>query len=146
MRRQTDRRRPGALHKSRQLTLSADIGPAVDLLGKVVGDLQSSVTVSGDTISGTLAYIDDYTGFSSDPEEQSGHYLAIKATAQEGDTIVLDLIGGTHGPVTLDDDGICIIRIRDKDTQKLKYTATGADGSTDERIWNLTGLTLTPEG
>ena len=145
MRRQADRCRPGALHKSRQLTLSADIGPAVDLLGKVVGDLQSSVTVSGDTISGTLAYIDDYTGFSSDPEEQAGHYLAIKATAQEGDTIVLDLIGGTHGPVTLDNDGICIIRIRDKDTQKLKYTATGADGSTDERIWNLTGLTLTPE-
>ena len=125
--------------------MSADIGPAVDLLGKVVGDLQSSVTVSGDTISGTLAYVDDYTGFSGDPEEQAGHYLAIKATAQEGDTIVLDLIGGTHGPVTLDEDGICIIRIRDKDTQKLKYTATGADGSTDERIWNLTGLTLTPE-
>ena len=146
MRRKADRRRPGALHKSRQLTLSADIGPAVDLLGKVVGDLQSSVTVSGDTISGTLAYVDDYTGFSGDQEEQAGHYLAIKATAQEGDTIVLDLIGGTHGPVTLDEDGICIIRIRDKDTQKLKYTATGADGTIDERIWNLTGLTLTPEG
>ena len=146
MRRKADRRRSGALHKSRQLTLSADIGPAVDLLGKVVGDLQSSVTVSGDTISGTLAYVDDYTGFSGDPEEQAGHYLAIKATAQEGDTIVLDLIGGTHGPVTLDEDGICIIRIRDKDTQKLKYTATGADGTIDERIWNLTGLTLTPEG
>ena len=58
---------------------------------------------------------------------------------------MLDLIGGAHGPVTLDDDGICIILIRDKDTQKLKYTATGADGSTDERIWNLTGLILTPE-
>ena len=125
--------------------MSADIGPAVDLLGKVVGDLQSGITVSGDTISGTLAYVEGYTGFSSDPEEQEGNYLAIKATAAEGDTIVLDLIGGTHGPVTLDEDGICIIRIRDKDTQKLKYTATGADGSTDERIWNLTGLTLTPE-
>ena len=36
--------------------------------------------------------------------------------------------------------------IEDKETQKLKYTATGADGTIDERIWNLTGLTLTPEG
>ena len=110
-----------------------------------MGDLQSSVTVSGDTISGTLAWVENYTGFSGDPAEQEGNYLAIKATAAEGDTIVLDLIGGTHGPVTLDDDGICIIRITNKDTQELKYTATGADGSTDERIWKLTGLTLTPE-
>ena len=127
------------------MSLSADIETSVDLLGKIVTDLQSEVTVSGDTISGTLAYIDDYTGFSGDPAEQVGHYLAVKCTADEGDTIVLDLIGGTHGPVTLDDDGICIIRITDPATQQLKYTATGADGSTETKLWKLTGLTLTPE-
>lgn len=126
------------------MSLSADIETSVDLLGKIVTDLQSEVTVSGDTISGTLAYIDDYTGFSGDPAEQVGHYLAVKCTADEGDTIVLDLIGGTHGPVTLDDDGICIIRITDPATQQLKYTATGADGSTETKLWKLTGLTLTP--
>ena len=127
------------------MSLSADIDSSVDLLGKSVMELQSEVSVSGDTISGTLLYVDDYTGFSGDPAEQAGNYLVVKCTADEGDTIVLDLIGGTHGPVTLDDDGICIIRITDKDTQKLKYTATGADGSTEEHIWNLSGLTLTPE-
>ena len=127
------------------MSLSADIETSVDLLGKIVTDLQDEVTVSGDTISGTLAYIDDYTGFSGDVSEQVGHFLAVVCTADEGDTITLDLIGGTHGPVTLDEDGICIIRITNKDTQKLKYTATSADGSTETRIWNLTGLTLTPE-
>lgn len=127
------------------MSLSADIDSSVDLLGKSVTELQSSVTVSGDTISGTLAYIDDYTGFSGDPTEQAGHYLAVKCTADEGDTIVLELIGGLHGPVTLDEDGICIIRITNKDTQMLKYTATGADGSTETKVWKLTGLTLTPE-
>ena len=127
------------------MSLSADIETSVDLFGKIVTDLQDEVTVSGDTISGTLAYIDDYTGFSGDPAEQVGHYLAVKCTADEGDTIVLDLIGGTHGPVTLDDDGICIIRITDPATQQLKYTATGADGSTETKLWKLTGLTLTPE-
>ena len=126
------------------MSLSADIETSVDLLGKIVTDLQDEVTVSGDTISGTLLYVDDYTGFSGDPTEQAGNYLAVKCTADEGDTITLDLIGGTHGPVTLDEDGICIIRITNKDTQKLKYTATGADGSTETKIWNLTGLTLTP--
>jgi hypothetical protein len=126
------------------MSLSADIDSSVDLLGKSVTELQSEVSVSGDTISGTLLYVDDYTGFSGDPAEQAGNYLVVKCTADEGDTIVLDLIGGTHGPVTLDEDGICIIRVTNKDTQKLKYTATGADGSTEEHIWNLTGLTLTP--
>ncbi len=127
------------------MSLSADISTSVDLLGKIVTDLQDDVSVSGDTISGTLAYIDDYTGFSGDPTEQAGNYLAIKCTADDGDTITLELIGGIHGPVTLDDDGICIIRITNKDTQMLKYTATGTDGSTETKIWKLTGLTLTPE-
>lgn len=127
------------------MDLSADIDPSVDLLGKSITDLQSSVSVSGDTISGTLKYIDDYTGFSGDPAEQVGHFLAVECTADEGDTITLELIGGVHGPVTLDEDGICIIRITNPATQKLKYTATGADGSTETRIWNLTGLTLAPE-
>ena len=127
------------------MSLSADISTSVDLLGKIVTDLQDEVTVSGNTISGTLAYIDDYTGFSGDPTEQVGHFLAVKCTADEGDTIVLDLIGGNHGPVTLDEDGICIIRISNKDTQKLKYIATSADGSTETRVYNLTGLTLAPE-
>jgi len=127
------------------MSLSADIETSVDLFGKIVTDLQDEVTVSGDTISGTLLYVDDYTGFSGDPAEQAGNYLVVKCTANEGDTIVLDLIGGTHGPVTLDDDGICVIRIADKDAQQLKYTATGADGSTETKIYKLTGLTLTPE-
>ena len=127
------------------MSLSADIETSVDLLDKIVTDLQSEVTVSGDTISGTLLYVDGYTGFSGDETEQSGHYLAVKCTADEGDTITLELIGGRHGPVTLDEDGICIIRITDKDAQQLKYTATGTDGSTETKIWKLTGLTLAPE-
>ena len=127
------------------MSLSADIDSSENLFGKVVTDLQDEVTVSGDTISGTLLYVDDYTGFSGDPAEQSGHYLVVKCEADEGDTIVLDLIGGTHGPVTLDSDGICVIRITDKDAQQLKYTATGTDGSTETKLWKLTGLTLAPE-
>lgn len=128
------------------MDLSADIDPSVDLLGLSVGDLQSEVTVSGNAITGTLLYVTDYTGFSGDPDEQNGNYLALHCEAAEGDTITLELINGIHGPVTLDDDGLCIIRITDKDTQKLHYTATGADGSTEDRIFDLSGLTLTPEG
>ena len=128
------------------MTLSADIESSVDLLGMSVTDLQEEVTVSGNAISGTLLYVTGYTGFSGDETEQSGNYLAVHCAAGEGDTITLELIGGTHGPVTLDEDGLCVIRVTDKDTQKLHYTATGADGSTEDRIYDLSGLTLTEAG
>ena len=54
------------------MSLSADIDSSVDLLGKIVTDLQDEVTVSGDAISGTLLYVDDYTGFSGDPAPAKG--------------------------------------------------------------------------
>ena len=124
------------------MSLSADIETSVDLLGKIVTDLQDEVTVSDGKISGTLHYLDDYTGFSGDPAEQKGNYLAVVCTADEGDTIKAELIGGVHGPVTLDPDGILIVRITNKDTQKLKYTAIGTDGTTEEHVFDLSGLTL----
>ena len=55
------------------MSLSADIDSSENLLGKTVDELQSEVSVSGDTISGTLLYVDDYTGFSGDPAEQAGN-------------------------------------------------------------------------
>ena len=117
----------------------------MDLLGKDITDLQSNVSVGvNGIISGTLLYLDDYTGFSGDTAEQSGHYLAVKATATEGATITAELIGGNHGPVTLDSDGILIARITDTKKQKLRFTAT-VSGKTDTIIYSLKGLTLEAE-
>ena len=141
-RRQAHRRGPCALHKSHLISVSSEIDEEENLLGLTVADLQSGVTVTGNAVSGTLLAVTGYTGFSGDPAEQSGHYLALVCTAQEGDTITAELIGGLHGPVTLDDDGILIVRVTDKDAQKLKYTATAADGSSESRLLDLSGLTL----
>lgn len=123
-----------------ELTLSADIGPAVDLLGKVVGDLQESVSIEDGAITGTLNAVTGYTGFSGDPEEQSGHYIAVKATAVEGATIKALLIGGVHGEVTLDEDGILIARITSTE-QKLQFSAITDEG-VQTLVWSLTGVTL----
>ena len=129
------------------MSLSSDIEAAENLLGKVVSDLQSDVEITGNQITGTLLYVDDYTGFSGDPAEQVGNYLAVVCTANEGDTITARLINGIHpNPVTLDSDGILIVRITNKDTQKLEFTATGADGSTETRVYDLSGLTLESAG
>ena len=72
---------------------SFNIPADMDLLGKVVGDLQKDVGASADNLVGTLHYVTGYTGFSGDPEEQEGHFLAFqvgyngtytKITAQGG--------------------------------------------------------------
>ena len=61
------------------LTIDADIGASVDLLGKYVADLQKDVVVGKYMLEGELNYIDDYTGFSGDPALQIGHYIALHA-------------------------------------------------------------------
>ena len=129
------------------MSLSSDIPVDENLLGKVVGDLQDDIEITGDKITGTLLWVDDYTGFSGDATEQSGNYLVTKCTAQEGDTITVRLTAGrVTRPITLGDDGILIARITDKDAQKLIYTATAADGSIETREFDLSGLTLESSG
>ena len=125
------------------MSVSSDIDPSENLLGLTVGDLEEDVAESGGVISGTLKYVTGYTGFSGDSAEQEGNYLAIVCTANEGDTITVKLTGGSHPDrvVTLDSDGILVARITST-TQTLIYTATGTDGTTETRVYSLSGLTL----
>lgn len=114
-----------------------------DVLGKTVAELQTGVTISGDAISGTLAYVDDYTGFSGNPAEQAGNYLVLKATTENAsDTITVELVGGTVGhPVELDSDRNIVIRITNPSTQTIKVVATDGEHSVT-KTYSLTGLTL----
>ena len=84
-----------------------------------------------------------YTGFSGDPAEQSGNYLVIKCDTGDvsGATITAEIIGGDHGPVTLDSDGILVSRIKNR-SQKIKITATKEDYGTVEKVYDLASLIL----
>jgi len=125
------------------LTVSADIPAATDLLGKSVTDLQSSVTVGDGAITGTLNYVTGYTGFSGDASQQSGNYIALKISS--ADASRLAIIFGTTGEKELDADGIAVLRVTDKATQRVgvKVTRGGATGTVE---YSLTGLTLAEEG
>ena len=90
-------------------------------------------------ISGTLHYVEDYTEFSSLPEQQSGNYLALKVNAPEDSTITVEVVGGTKGPVTLDEDKNIVLLIADEDTQSVKVTE-GTE--TESRTYSLKNLTL----
>lgn len=121
------------------------IPDGVSLLGKELTDLQSGVGVGSETISGTLKYVTGYTGFSGDPAEQEGHYLALHIdTDTEADSITVQLIGGDHGPVELDSDRTNIFRIKNKQ-EKIKIVAK-KDGYPDTvKIYDLSGITLLPK-
>lgn len=126
------------------LSVKPEDGEAV-LFGKTVNELQSDVVVSDDEVTGTLKYVDGYVDFSSSVSEQSGNYLTLKIEAEpaEAETVV-ELVGGTKGPVTLDDDMNIVLLIKNKDTQSIKVTTTHNKESIT-KTYGLSGLTLETE-
>lgn len=125
------------------LEVDADIDDSVDLFGKSASDLQSSIVVGDDAITGTLKYIADYSAaFSGD--EASGNYIAIHCEVpdEDGVTITCEVVNGFHGPVTLDEDGILVARIADKSTQTIKVVASKQGYDSVTKTYSLTGLTV----
>ena len=92
-----------------------------------------------------MKHVTGYTGFSSNTSEQSGNYLALKIEAEpaEAETVV-ELVGGTKGPVTLDDDMNIVLLIKNKDTQSINVTVDNGENSTT-KTYGLIGLTLETE-
>lgn len=123
------------------LSVSGTVSDDVDLFGKVASDLQADVRFNSDnTVTGMLDYVEDYTGFSSNPDEQQGNYLVFHAEvpgmpeAQISVTLTKTSV--------LDEDGIGVFRIADKSSRKLKFVVS-ADGYSDyEREYDLSNLTL----
>lgn len=89
-------------------------------------------------MSGTSKWVTGYTGFSGDPTEQSGNYLALHATADAGAVIQAKLQGGPLGWVTLDSDGIIISRLHDN-SGIIQFRATKG-GVTQEITLSLFGV------
>lgn len=55
--------------------------------------------------------------------------------------VIVELVGGTKGPVTLDEDRNIVLLIKNKDTQSIKVTVNNEDNSST-KTYKLTGLTL----
>lgn len=123
------------------LTVEPEDGET-ELFGKYVEDLQEDVLVGNNSISGNLKYVTEYTGFSGDPNEQEGHYLALKFEATEGATTTVEIIGGDHGPVELDSDMNIVCRIKNNH-QKIKVV-TSLDGASITKVYDLSTLELLP--
>lgn len=89
-------------------TIDADIEDSVDLLGKKASDLQKGIKIVDGRIYGTLKYVTGYTGFSGNPAEQQGYYLALHYECEGADSIKVN-------DVTVDpNDGIHILIIKNR--------------------------------
>ena len=124
------------------MSVDADVPASENLFGKTVSDLQSGVEVGKNAITGSLKYVDDYTGFSSKTEEQSGNYLVIHAADPTADSVTVEVVGGTSGPRTLDSDGIIVLRIANKNTQSVRVKSYKNGNVIATKNYGLTGLTL----
>ena len=93
-------------------------------------------------IDGTLKYIADYSAAGYAGSEAKGHYLVLHVDVPNvtGVTYTVEVLGGAHGPQTLDEDQTAICYIKDT-TKRIKITATKS-GVTETRIFRLNGLTL----
>lgn len=129
------------VYGSAVLTVEAE-DPTDTILGKVVNTLQDNIVVSDTGITGTLKYVTGYTGYSGNPAEQSGNFLALKFTAPAGSTTTVELIGGTAGVKTLDSDMNLVARITNKRTQKLRVISTTSGGDKLTKVLDLSLLTL----
>ncbi len=119
-----------------------------DVLGEYVSDLQSDIVIGDGLITGTLNSVTGYTGFSGDPAEQEGNYLAMRVDTDEAtDVITVELVGGSVGhPVTLDSDRTIVIRITDPVHQKIRVVVTNAGGTDSKTFtYKLYKLNLEPK-
>lgn len=102
------------------------------------------MNLAGNGLTGTLKYVDNYTGFSGDPELQEGNYLVFHAAVPnvEGVTITATM----DNTSTLDEDGIGVFRVRDKSSQTLTIVASKEGFDSVTKVYSLSGLTCEENG
>lgn len=120
----------------------------VELFNAAVSTLQNNVAVNGTNITGELLYKENYTGFSSKVEEQSGNFLALQWSAPADGVTSLKVgldpsYAGGLVEVINDPDHNGVFRIHDT-SQKFKVVQTKGD-EVHTQTFNLSGLILDSE-
>ena len=89
--------------------MSLTTEPATGMaLGKDLSTL-GSYSVSGETITGSVNKITDWTEFNSNTSEQTGYYVALEVDDWEGNSFRIDRTTGKGKAVAFNGDGIAIL-------------------------------------
>lgn len=111
------------------------------VLGKQVKHLQADIKIKEDnTIGGTLKKVTDFTGFSEN--EKEGYFIVLKFTAPEGVTLYGEVTNSDsgRGPVKIDNDGIFVVKIKNKFQMILIHAFRGKRVTTS--YYRLEEITL----
>ena len=122
------------------LSVSALTDTSVDLWGYDCDDLQDSIVVGDDSISGTLKYIEDYSAAGFDPID--GNFIALKCESNVEDAIITVTV---TNPSVLDSDGIIVLQIADKDTQTITVKVEKEGYVPVTKVYTITDLVCQSE-
>lgn len=113
-------------------------------------DFQSDVAVADGEITGTLAFIEGGLA-SSGPLSGDGYFLALKFNNFASGLTYANVKVGLNpsqgtGLVTLDSDKNAVMKITDKNNQKVEVIQADGKGHRNIQYFGLSGLTLDPAG
>lgn len=118
---------------------------------KTPSDFQSDIAVSGGEVTGELKFIEG--GLSpSGPLAGDGYFLALKysnfASGLTYANVKVGLVPSASGMElqTLDSDCDTVMKITDKDNQKIKIVQSDSAGHKNIQYLGLSGLTLEDAG
>ena len=102
--------------------------------------MQTDISIDDtEGISGTLKYVTGYAGFSDDPAEQSGHFLAIHIECEGAEISVI--VDGSETEARDAGGGIYVMRVDSTEQSVVTIADAGASGAII-REFPLDGLTL----
>lgn len=109
-----------------------------DLFGKNPSDLQEDVEFGEDSVTGTLKYVSDYSSaFGAGMD--SGNYICYHCEVPGHPEATIKVTANIEA--TLDEDGNVITYVGDKDTLKIKVTASLNGYRSVTREFDLSDLT-----
>lgn len=128
------------------LAMDFDISDSIDLLGKVASDLQEDMIVDATgKVTGTSKYVTGYTGFSGDPAEQEGNYVAFHISV--GDLVIGTNVTVKVNGVTMDPDGLHVLIFREGSTHPKAIVEASANGhKTISKVFDFTYVVKEPAG
>lgn len=114
-----------------------------DFWGTTASQMQTSISVSGDNkITGTLHL---QTSGQIVSDWGTGYFIGLHITANDSSVTKIQCgLNPSAGSslVTLDEDGLAMFKISDKDIQKFVVVQSNDNGDTWRYVYDLSGLTL----
>lgn len=122
------------------MTIDFDISDSTDLLGKKDYELQENMKVEDGKVTGTLLYVDDYTGFSGDPKEQVGNFIAMHCEVPDVTGATIKFISAKGTKYLVDpSDGLIVVRMIHV-SNKMKFEISKDGTPTVEKEFDISGL------